>query len=269
MKYLLILVLLLIPAVCQAQYRGDVPLGETLNFTFNTVGQDGAPITIAGTPAIEVYEEGDTTQITAGTTLTEDFDSVTGLHNVAIVATSGNGYEAGKWYDIVIAGTTPTADSVSILGRTIGQFRVVAAENVAGVATSDIDYVGGVDEATALATADELGTNLATGTAQSGTSTTVVLAASSAFADDVLNYNRIKITGGTGAGQSRLITDYVGASDTATVSPAWAVNPSSDSTYEVVEGSTFLDLFTYMIRLGTQYDWATSNGTIGTTIQEQ
>lgn len=81
------------------------------------------------------------------------------------------------------------------------------------------------------------GASLASGTAQGGTSTTIQLAASETFGDDILNGNIVKITGGTGAGQSRRITDYVGATDTATVHEAWTTNPDNTSTYEVVEGS--------------------------------
>lgn len=81
------------------------------------------------------------------------------------------------------------------------------------------------------------GASLASGTAQGGTSTTIQLAASETFGDDILNGNIVKITGGTGAGQSRRITDYVGSTDTATVNEAWATNPDNTSTYEVVEGS--------------------------------
>ncbi len=80
-------------------------------------------------------------------------------------------------------------------------------------------------------------TALATGTAQGGSSSTIQLASGESFADDELNGNVVKVTGGTGAGQARVITDYVGATDTATVSPAWITNPDATSTYEVVEGS--------------------------------
>jgi hypothetical protein len=83
-------------------------------------------------------------------------------------------------------------------------------------------------------------TPLASGTAQSATAGTIVLAAAHTFADDELNGTVINITGGTGVGQSRLITDYTGASDTATISPNWTTNPSSDSTYEVVQGTVNL-----------------------------
>jgi len=80
-------------------------------------------------------------------------------------------------------------------------------------------------------------TPLASGVAQAGTSTTIVLAASSSFADDELNGTVINIISGTGQGQSRVITDYVGSTDTATVSPNWTTNPDSSSNYEVVHGS--------------------------------
>jgi len=86
-------------------------------------------------------------------------------------------------------------------------------------------------------------TALASGTAQSGTATTIVLAVGESFANDELNGNSVKITAGTGAGQSRVIIDYVGATDTATISPAWITNPSSDSVYEVVDGSVNVNVW--------------------------
>lgn len=77
---------------------------------------------------------------------------------------------------------------------------------------------------------------VAYGTAQSATSTTLVLAAASAFADDELNGCTALITGGTGAGQIRKITDYVSSSDTATVD-TWTTTPSGTITY-VIFGKT-------------------------------
>jgi hypothetical protein len=72
------------------------------------------------------------------------------------------------------------------------------------------------------------------GTAQSATGTTIVLAAATSIADDFLNCHTIYITGGTGAGQSRSITDWVSATDTATVS-TWTTNPDNTSVYEAVQ----------------------------------
>jgi hypothetical protein len=71
-------------------------------------------------------------------------------------------------------------------------------------------------------------------TAQAGsTSTTIVLAAASSGTDDVYNGRYITITGGTGSGQRRVITDYVGATKVATVNSAWTTTPDATSTYTI------------------------------------
>lgn len=80
-------------------------------------------------------------------------------------------------------------------------------------------------------------TALATGTAQSGTASTIVLASASTFADNVLNGSVIKIHTGTGAGQHRVITTNTLTDDTCNIAPNWIVNPSSDSQYEIVDGT--------------------------------
>lgn len=80
-------------------------------------------------------------------------------------------------------------------------------------------------------------TPLASGTAQSGGSNFIQLAASETFANDELDGNIVNIVFGTGAGQSRVITNHVGATDTSNVSPDWATNPDATSGYEVVQGS--------------------------------
>lgn len=156
MKYLLAILLTL--AATAALADGTVPLDETYAFDFNTVRPStGAPFTIGGTPEIEVYEEGSTTQITAGDTLTLDLDGVTGFHHVDLVCTAANGYEVGKWYTAVIAGTTPTVDSISVAGRQVARFRVVAAEDSAGypVATiKDGTGTGEIDTASGLVSAN-------------------------------------------------------------------------------------------------------------------
>jgi hypothetical protein len=71
------------------------------------------------------------------------------------------------------------------------------------------------------------------GTAQSATGTTLVLRSAAAFADDELIGATVVITGGTtGVGQARLITDYVSATDTATVD-TWTTTPTGTITYRI------------------------------------
>jgi hypothetical protein len=82
---------------------------------------------------------------------------------------------------------------------------------------------------------------LATDTAQSGGSaSTIKLAAASTFVDDGLNGLQVVITSGMGAGQSRMITDYVGSTDTATVSPDWnsMAIPTAGSGYVIRQAPT-------------------------------
>lgn len=73
------------------------------------------------------------------------------------------------------------------------------------------------------------------GLAQSATASTIVLDAAAALGDDNPNGSLVYIVAGTGAGQSpRVITDYVTATDTATVSPDWTTTPDSTSVFVLV-----------------------------------
>ncbi len=106
-------------------YRGDIRLGDTIDVKFTTRRfSTGAPFTLAGTPAVSAYVGNSTTQITAGITLTVDFDAVTGLNNVRVVASGANGYATASNYDLVI--TAGTVDSVSVVGEVIGSFSIEA-----------------------------------------------------------------------------------------------------------------------------------------------
>jgi hypothetical protein len=75
------------------------------------------------------------------------------------------------------------------------------------------------------------------GTAQAGSSTTITLASgasavNSAYSSATRN-DWIWITSGTGAGQVRRITGYVGSTRIATVDVAWVTAPDNTSVYEV------------------------------------
>lgn len=127
---------------------GDFALGTTIYKSFTTVTTTGAPTQLAGTPVLSVYENGGTTEITAGVSLTVDLDARTGLNLATIVATSGNGFEVGKFYDIVI--TTGTVGGTSVVGYVVASFSLEAGSalrpTVAG-RTFDVSAggEGGVD----------------------------------------------------------------------------------------------------------------------------
>lgn len=105
-------------------YIGDFNLGDTFDTKFCTVTTTGAPTTLAGTPVISAYVGNSLTQITAGITLTVDFDAVTGLHNVRVVATGANGYATASNYQLVI--TTGTVGGTSVVGYVVAEFSIEA-----------------------------------------------------------------------------------------------------------------------------------------------
>jgi len=106
-------------------YLGDFRLGDTIDLKFTTRRfSTGAPYTLAGTPSVAVYVGNSTTEITAGVTLTVDFDSRTGLNHVRIVASSGNGFTTATSCQVVI--TSGTVDSVSVVGEIVASFSIEA-----------------------------------------------------------------------------------------------------------------------------------------------
>lgn len=103
----------------------DYALGTTFDLKFTTRSfTTGAPTTLSGVPVISAYPDNSTTELTAGITLTVDFDTRTGMNNVRVVATSGNGYASGSNYALVI--TTGTVGGVSVVGEVIGEFSLEA-----------------------------------------------------------------------------------------------------------------------------------------------
>lgn len=103
-------------------YLGDIRLGDTIDFHFTTRQISGAPSTLSSSPVVSAYPSNSTTQLTAGITLDVDFDSVTGLNHVRVVASNGNGYATATDYSLVI--TTGTVNSVSVVGEVIGNFSI-------------------------------------------------------------------------------------------------------------------------------------------------
>ncbi len=71
------------------------------------------------------------------------------------------------------------------------------------------------------------------GTAQAGAATTITLVSGASAVNDFYKNDGIYLLSGTGAGQFRFITGYVGATKVATVA-TWATNPDATSVYVVL-----------------------------------
>ena len=73
-------------------------------------------------------------------------------------------------------------------------------------------------------------------TAQAGGATSITLDTGASAVDDTYNGLTIYIVSGTGAGQSKAITDYVGSTKVATVS-TWGTNPDNTSVFRILTGN--------------------------------
>lgn len=162
-------------------YRGDIRLEQTLDFKFTTRKfGTGAPHTLAGTPSLACYVGNGTTEITAGITLTADFDGKTGLNHVRIAATTANGYAASTDVQVVIA--AGTVDGVSVAGEIVGEFSIEnrsALRPTTAGRTLDVSAGGeaGVDWANVgspSTTVGLSGTTVGTATTLGGTGVTAV-----------------------------------------------------------------------------------------------
>ncbi len=90
---------------------------------------------------------------------------------------------------------------------------------------------GGIDRASFAA--DTGLQSIRSNTAQAGGASTITLDASASAVDDFYNGTSVLTTGGTGAGQVRVIADYVGSTKVGTVDEAWAVTPDNTTTFAI------------------------------------
>jgi hypothetical protein len=183
-------------------YLGDFAPGESVRFAWNSAGADGASITRATNGTVSVYKDGGTTQSTAGVTDTEDFDSLTGVH-FCTIATTDSFYTAGGEFAVVLSAATIDSKTVN---SCLATFSI--ARKPAGVVVQ--------------------------GLAQAGAAGSITLPAAAVGTDDYYNGCIAVIVQGTGVGQSRYISDYVGATEVASVDPNWATTPDTTSFVQVI-----------------------------------
>jgi len=100
---------------------------------------------------------------------------------------------------------------------------------------------GALDQISVTAGGTNYKSNVGT-SAATGTVNTIKLASGSGdhLVDDQYNNMTVYISAGTGEGQFSTISDYVGADQIATVSPAWALATDSTSVYQVMPAVTLV-----------------------------
>lgn len=155
--------------------------------------------------------------------------------NVAGSVGSVTGNVGGNVTGSVGSVATGGITAASIAADAIGASEL-AADALAEIADAVLDEV-----LSGHTTAGTLGHRLQViraNTAQAGAAGSVTLDASASAVDDFYNGTLIHITAGTGAGQARIISDYVGSTKVASVAVNWATNPSSDSVFAILPGGS-------------------------------
>ena len=185
-------------------------IGDTVYFWFGAndtsgSGGDGA------TAVFDVREAGVAASAApiynSSASLLSDAGYPAGCYEIAVPATTGNGFAAG--------------DTFSVFATLL-----IDSQNPTG-------FVG---SCTLTPLAKEVRQPyLADGTAQAGTGTTITLESGEVIATNYFNGALALITGGTGFGQApRVITSSTITTDVCEISPSWTTNPSSDSTYLII-----------------------------------
>lgn len=206
----------------QIELTGGPGAGDVRTIAYNTVGANGV-ITV-------------TTPFSASPTASTTYRLITPRFFVLCPGTLAAG--SFKFYDFAL-NTWSANLSITGLPATWGTDAKLIATPSFGDNGADI--------------------NFATGTATSGTSTTLVNNAKTWTTNQWTNY-QVHIVSGTGAGQVRTIASNTGT--TLTVSAAWTTTPDSSSQYHIEGNDDFLylmgnnavTLYRYSISAGT---WST------------
>lgn len=278
MKRLILALCLLLPGAVWAQ--NCIPSGVSDQYTY-FVAVDSTDLVTreTGLSSFTVYRSRNGGAATAFTTPTINETSNSNMPGVYellldedMTIDSGDDVQHMALH-ITHAGMAPVTKEICIARAkvTAGETLTVssgsgnaAVQSVAsGAITASAIADNAIDMATFATDTNPLFGIMRRGTAQSATSTTLVLDSGASFADDTPIGGTLIVCGSTqGYCQSRLITDYVGSTDTATVD-TWAVTPSGTLTYYYIgsapssgggSGATAQEVWEYSTRTLTALD---------------
>jgi prepilin-type N-terminal cleavage/methylation domain-containing protein len=156
-------------------------------------------------------------------------------------------YSAGNWttayvdalLGIPVQSSYAAPGTCALAGRRANTDVLVvrhAAPCTAGEANCDAEVAGKLYFQSSQCSAGTAGTAQALGNSASAIALALPSASSSTSStDNAYNGMQVRLTGGTGAGQSRTIASYSASTGIATVSQAWATPPDGTTTYVIVE----------------------------------
>lgn len=117
----------------------DIPLDEVVHFDVCTHDPSTAGVSDADSaPTFDVFEEASDTPILDDQTMTKR-TSLTGNYRGTFTMSAANGFEVGKWYNVI---TTATVGGVTAKDPSM-RFRCGPAESAAGYVKVDVQYLNG------------------------------------------------------------------------------------------------------------------------------
>ena len=105
-----------------AGYKGDIVVGSTLYFSFNSRDASGNPMTLAGSPVVSVFKNAGTTACTTAPVLAVN-NGQTGRHTVTInTSVDTTFYAVGNDYSVVL--TAGTVSGTSVVSVEVASFSI-------------------------------------------------------------------------------------------------------------------------------------------------
>lgn len=119
-----------------------IPIDEVVHLDVITSNPaTGAAIDADSAPTFDVFEEGTDTPILDDQTMTKR-TSLTGNYRGSITCSTANGFEAGKWYSVVVTAIVDSTTAKAV----VKSFRCAPAESQAGVPKVDTAYLAGTSQ---------------------------------------------------------------------------------------------------------------------------
>ena len=217
---------------------------ETQEMVFHITHSGMAPVT----RVIELYRP----KITAGNTLAVASDGdISGNVDGSVASVASGGITAASIATGAIDADSLATDAVEEIRDGVWDAVLNAANyNIANSAGRRLRQV-------------DASFVIHTGTAQAGASGSITLAAGASSTNDIYKNDGIIIVGGTGVGESAVITAYNGTTKVASVSPSFVVTPDNTSEYEIIPAITSTQLIgsDVITAAATATDFGTEVGT--------
>jgi len=137
-----------------ASFYPNVQVGANFTQLWNTTDSNGASVTRTTDGTISVYKDQSATQVTTGVTDNEDFDGLTGVHQV-IVDTSSDStfYSLGSVFHVVLSAATIDSQTVN---HNIGSFAIGELVGVTSTAQDNADNIALANRALAFLGEEEI-----------------------------------------------------------------------------------------------------------------